>query len=56
MSDRKVALPDFAGEAAEIRDELVSLRRAIHLEPEIGLDNPQTQIQYHFQILAYLRI
>ena len=43
MSDRKVALPDFAGEAAEIRDELVSLRRAIHLEPEIGLDNPQTQ-------------
>lgn len=43
MSDRKVALPDFASEAAEIRDELVSLRRAIHLEPEIGLDNPQTQ-------------
>ncbi|RFU39487.1 amidohydrolase [Actinomadura logoneensis] len=30
-------------DAAELRDELVGLRRAIHREPELGLDLPRTQ-------------
>ncbi|MFM9370635.1 M20 family metallopeptidase [Streptomyces sp. Da 82-17] len=30
-------------DAAEVHDELVRLRRALHAEPEIGLDLPRTQ-------------
>jgi amidohydrolase len=33
----------FLTEASEIQSELVSLRRNIHQEPEIGLDLPKTQ-------------
>ncbi len=35
--------PDFVGQGAQILPELVELRRAIHEDPELGLDNPRTQ-------------
>ncbi|WP_062530979.1 M20 metallopeptidase family protein [Demequina rhizosphaerae] len=35
--------PDFAADAAEILPELVALRRALHADPELGLDLPRTQ-------------
>ena len=31
------------GDAAELQDDLVRLRRALHREPELGLDLPRTQ-------------
>ena len=34
---------EIRDDAAQIADELVELRRAIHAEPEIGLDLPRTQ-------------
>jgi hippurate hydrolase len=34
---------NFLAEAQEIQDELVTLRRRFHQEPEIGLDLPKTQ-------------
>lgn len=36
-------VPDFSAEAEAITQELVELRRLIHKEPELGLDNPKTQ-------------
>ncbi|HET7396963.1 MAG TPA: M20 family metallopeptidase [Intrasporangium sp.] len=33
----------FADEAASLEEDLVQLRRALHREPEIGLDLPRTQ-------------
>ncbi|WP_207203711.1 M20 metallopeptidase family protein [Actinomyces minihominis] len=36
-------MPDFVGEAKALQSDLVNLRRAIHEEPELGLDNPETQ-------------
>lgn len=36
-------VPDFAREAEAINEKLVELRRALHQEPELGLDNPKTQ-------------
>lgn len=38
-----VTIPAFVEEGREIQEELVELRRAIHRDPEIGLDNPNTQ-------------
>ncbi len=35
--------PDFRADGAEILPDLVELRRAIHADPELGLDNPRTQ-------------
>ncbi|RZU60862.1 M20 metallopeptidase family protein [Zhihengliuella halotolerans] len=37
------AIPDFAAEANHLLPELVALRRAIHADPELGLDLPRTQ-------------
>ncbi|GAA4475891.1 M20 family metallopeptidase [Rhodococcus olei] len=34
---------DLKDDAVQMRDELVALRRALHREPEIGLDLPRTQ-------------
>ena len=36
-------MSNFLAEAQEIQDELVTLRRRFHQEPEIGLDLPKTQ-------------
>ena len=36
-------MSNFLDEAQEIQDELVTLRRRFHQEPEIGLDLPKTQ-------------
>ncbi len=41
QDDRR--LPDFAGEGSEILSDLVSLRREMHMDPELGLDTPRTQ-------------
>lgn len=35
--------PDFAADAASILPDLVALRRALHADPELGLDLPRTQ-------------
>lgn len=35
--------PDFTADAAAILPELVALRRALHADPELGLDLPRTQ-------------
>lgn len=35
--------PNFRDEAKQILPDLISLRREIHREPEVGLDLPQTQ-------------
>ncbi len=35
--------PDFVADAAGILPDLVSLRRALHADPELGLDLPRTQ-------------
>ena len=35
--------PDFAADAAALLDELVTLRRELHADPELGLDLPRTQ-------------
>lgn len=43
MNQTQVAIPNFADEARTIQDDLVRLRREIHAEPELGLDNPKTQ-------------
>src|SRR3954447_26642600 len=34
---------DLLEDARRLQDELVELRRALHREPEIGLDLPRTQ-------------
>ncbi|QLD13074.1 M20 metallopeptidase family protein [Microbacterium oleivorans] len=36
-------LPDFTADAGAILPELVTLRRALHADPELGLDLPRTQ-------------
>ena len=36
-------MSNFLAEAQEIQDELATLRRRFHQEPEIGLDLPKTQ-------------
>lgn len=36
-------IPDFAAAGAQILPDLVALRREIHEDPELGLDNPRTQ-------------
>lgn len=36
-------VPNFAEDAEAITEQLVRLRRDIHKEPELGLDNPKTQ-------------
>ncbi len=41
--DVSVETPDFRADGAEILPEIVELRRAIHADPELGLDNPRTQ-------------
>ena len=33
----------FTAEAASLTDELIALRRALHADPEVGLDLPRTQ-------------
>lgn len=43
MTDQSPQMPDFVGDGAEILDELVELRREIHMDPELGLDLPRTQ-------------
>jgi amidohydrolase len=40
----------LAGEASALQDELVSLRRELHRDPELGLDLPRTQRR----VLAWL--
>ncbi len=35
--------PDFAADAVAILPDLVALRRALHADPELGLDLPRTQ-------------
>ncbi|MEV7609858.1 M20 family metallopeptidase [Microbacterium sp. NPDC089320] len=35
--------PDFVADAAAILPDLVALRRALHADPELGLDLPRTQ-------------
>lgn len=35
--------PSLLVEAADLAEEVVALRRAIHRRPELGLDNPETQ-------------
>ena len=37
------ALADWIGRATQEADSLVALRRAIHAEPELGLDTPRTR-------------
>ena len=34
--------PDLLDSARAISDKIVTLRRAIHAEPELGLDTPKT--------------
>ncbi|HOQ21240.1 MAG TPA: M20 family metallopeptidase [Microbacterium sp.] len=36
-------MPDFAADAATLLPDLVALRRALHADPEVGLDLPRTQ-------------
>lgn len=36
-------IPDFRADAAGLLPDLISLRRALHADPEIGLDLPHTQ-------------
>lgn len=36
-------VPDFSEEAKAIKEQLVELRRDLHKEPELGLENPKTQ-------------
>ncbi|WP_029145957.1 M20 metallopeptidase family protein [Microbacterium luticocti] len=36
-------IPDFRGEAAALMPDLVTLRRALHADPELGLELPRTQ-------------
>lgn len=36
-------MPDFTADVAPILPELVALRRALHADPELGLDLPRTQ-------------
>lgn len=43
MGTENAAMPDFVGEGAEILPDLVHLRREIHMDPELGLQNPRTQ-------------
>ncbi len=43
MSESKMVMPDFVGEAEQYREELVDLRREIHMDPELGLHLPRTQ-------------
>ncbi|MDC7802374.1 M20 family metallopeptidase [Sphingomonas sp. BLCC-B65] len=38
-----MTIPDFTADAATILEEIVSLRRALHADPEIGLTVPRTQ-------------
>jgi len=38
-----VTIPDFSEDAAAILPDLVALRRALHGDPELGLDLPRTQ-------------
>ncbi|MFJ4997955.1 M20 family metallopeptidase [Microbacterium sp. NPDC088619] len=38
-----MSTPDFAADAVAILPDLVSLRRALHADPELGLDLPRTQ-------------
>lgn len=38
-------IPDFAGEGAQILPDLVELRRQIHMDPELGLETPRTQMR-----------
>jgi len=38
-----VSAPDFAADAVAILPDLVALRRALHADPELGLDLPRTQ-------------
>ncbi len=43
MEQQDQKMPDFVSEGAELLPELVDLRREIHRDPELGLDNPRTQ-------------
>jgi hippurate hydrolase len=43
MLEHATPTGDLLGEARAIADDVVSLRRAIHRRPELGLDNPETQ-------------
>ena len=36
-------MANFLSEASEIQNDLATIRRQIHQEPEIGLDLPKTQ-------------
>ncbi len=38
-----MTVPDFTTDAAAILPDLVALRRALHADPELGLDLPRTQ-------------
>ncbi|AKV87693.1 MULTISPECIES: M20 family metallopeptidase [unclassified Microbacterium] len=38
-----MSAPDFAADAVAILPDLVALRRALHADPELGLDLPRTQ-------------
>jgi len=38
-----LSAPDFAADAVAILPDLVALRRALHADPELGLDLPRTQ-------------
>ncbi|MET8520261.1 M20 family metallopeptidase [Nocardioides sp. NPDC004968] len=38
-----MTIPDFAADAEALLPDLVALRRAIHADPELGLDVPRTQ-------------
>ncbi len=43
MNVQSPEMPDFQADGAEFLDELVDLRREIHQDPELGLENPRTQ-------------
>jgi metal-dependent amidase/aminoacylase/carboxypeptidase family protein len=42
MTDSLAAASDFFLAATDLRPQTIALRRAIHEEPEIGLDTPKT--------------
>ncbi|SEJ11540.1 M20 metallopeptidase family protein [Demequina mangrovi] len=43
VTDQPLPAPDFAADAAAVLPDLVALRRALHADPELGLDLPRTQ-------------
>ncbi|WP_062305899.1 M20 metallopeptidase family protein [Demequina subtropica] len=42
-TDKSTEAPDFVADAAALLPDLVALRRALHADPELGLDLPRTQ-------------